>query len=149
MNETSENCRAPLLYQCKFNGNNRRRGERDLPNGPVVGSLPANAGGMVRSLVQEDPRCRRAAKPNPPVCHNPWSPHALGPLCCNCAPNKRSCCNKKPTHCNQEWPSLTATRESLHAATKTECSQDKWINKKKRKRKEKKKNIQEIWQTSS
>ena len=44
--------------------------------------------------------------------------------------NKRSHRNEKPPHHNEEWPPLTATRESPRAATKTQCSQ---------KRKEKKK----------
>ena len=30
---------------------------------------------------------------------------------------------EKPTHHNEEWPPLTTTRESPHAATKTQCSQ--------------------------
>ena len=35
----------------------------DFPGGSVVKNLPANAGDMVRSLVQEDPTCRGATKP--------------------------------------------------------------------------------------
>ena len=38
----------------------------DFPGGPVIKNLPANAGDMgsipVRSLMQEDPMCCRAAK---------------------------------------------------------------------------------------
>ena len=37
--------------------------------------------------------------------------------------NKRSHHNEKPEHCNEEQPPLAATRESLHAAMKTQCSQ--------------------------
>ena len=40
----------------------------DFPAGPVVGSLPANAG--VRSLLKEDSTCCRAIKP---VSHNYWA----------------------------------------------------------------------------
>jgi len=29
-------------------------------------------------------------------------------------------CDEKPPHCNEEWPSLAATSESLHSATKTQ-----------------------------
>ena len=69
-----------------------------------------------------------------PACHNYWSPCAtitearvpqllkparLEPV----LRNKRSHRNEKPTRRNEEKPPLTATRESLHAATKTQCSQ--------------------------
>ena len=37
--------------------------------------------------------------------------------------DKRSHRNEKPVHRNKEEPPLTATRESLCAATKTQCSQ--------------------------
>ena len=37
--------------------------------------------------------------------------------------NKRSHRSEKPEHRIQEWSSLTATRESLHTATKTQHSQ--------------------------
>ena len=37
--------------------------------------------------------------------------------------NKRSHCNEKPEHHSEERPPLTATRESLRAATKTQRSQ--------------------------
>ena len=39
--------------------------------------------------------------------------------------NKRSYSNETPAHCKKEWPPLTATRESLRPATKTQCSQKK------------------------
>ena len=34
-----------------------------FPGGAVVKNPPANAGDMVRTLVQEDPTCRGATKP--------------------------------------------------------------------------------------
>ena len=37
--------------------------------------------------------------------------------------NKRRHHNEKIVHCNKEWPLLATTRESLPAATKTQCSQ--------------------------
>ena len=37
--------------------------------------------------------------------------------------NRRSHCNEKPMYCNQEQPLLTATRESLWAATETQHNQ--------------------------
>ena len=36
--------------------------------------------------------------------------------------------NEKHAHRNEKWPPLTATRESLHAAMKTQLSQE-WISK--------------------
>ena len=59
-------------------------------------------GTWVRSLVREDPTCRRATKP---VCHNYWAcvaqllkPTHLEPVLCN----KRSHGNEKPAHRNEE-----------------------------------------------
>ena len=84
----------------------------------------------VRSLVREDPTCRGAVKP---VCHNYWAcePQLLSPRATTTearaararAPNKRSHCNEKPAHRNEESPLLATTRESLHAAAKTQRSQ--------------------------
>ena len=34
--------------------------------------------------------------------------------------SKRSHCNEKPMHCNEEQPRLATMRESLHIATKTQ-----------------------------
>ena len=86
-------------------------------------------------LVREDPTCCGATRP---VCHNYWAsalepashnywahvpqllkPARLEPVLCN----KRSHCDEKPAHHNEEWPPLAATRESLHSATKTQRSQ--------------------------
>ena len=47
----------------------------------------------------------------------------LEPTCLEPVPDKRSHCNKKPVYHNEEWPLLTAARESLCAATKTQHSQ--------------------------
>ena len=61
---------------------------------------------------------------------NPWSrksPHArasqlLKPKCLKpTLYNKRSHLSEKSGHHNEEWPPLTATRESLSAATETQC----------------------------
>ncbi|KAJ8790004.1 hypothetical protein J1605_004756 [Eschrichtius robustus] len=46
-------------------------------------------------------------------------PVCLEPMLCN----KRSHRNEKPVHRNEEEPRLTATRGSLHAATKTQHHQ--------------------------
>ena len=72
-----------------------------FPGGPVVKNPPANAGDMVRSLIWEDLTCRRATKP---VLH------------------KTSHSSERPTHYNEEWPPVSATRESPRAVTKTLCS---------------------------
>ena len=86
-------------------------------------------GTRVQSLVREDPTCHSGA--TEPVHHNYWA-CALEPASHNywslSTPepvllNKRSHCNEKPTHCNEEKPLLAATRESLHASTKTQGSQ--------------------------
>ena len=45
--------------------------------------------------------------------------------------NKKSQRNEKPAHHNEEQPPLSATRESLHAATKTQRSQKNKQTKKK------------------
>ena len=98
-------------------------------------------GTRVWAQVWEDPTCRGATEP---VRHNYWA-CALEPASYNywaCAPqllkhmrlepvlrNKRSHRNEKPAHRNKECPLLAATRESLHAATKTQRSQKNKINK--------------------
>ena len=91
-------------------------------------------GTWVRSLVQDDPTCRRATKPVhhnywawalEPVSHNSWDcvPQLLKPvhlelvLC-----NKISYRNEKPAHCNKEEPPLAKARESPCTATKTQRS---------------------------
>ena len=113
---------------------------------------PPVQGTRVRSLVREDPACCGATARAPqllspcattvePTRCNYWSPCALGPICRNywarvlqllkpvrlepMLRNKRSCRSEKPAHHNQEWPLLTATRESQCAAMKTQCSKNK------------------------
>ena len=88
-------------------------------------------GTRVWALVRKDPTCRGATKP---VCHNYWActlepvsdsywalmPQLLRPACLESVlHNKRSHCNEKPAHHNEEQPPLAASRESLHTATKT------------------------------
>ena len=85
----------------------------------------------VRSLVQEDPTCRGATKP---MCHNYWA-CALEPSSHNYwahAPQLLKPLHLEPVLCNEkppQWeahtpqPPLTATRESLHTAMKTQHSQ--------------------------
>ena len=85
-------------------------------------------GPRVQALVREYPTCLRATKP---VYHKYWA-CALEPVSHNywarmlqllksarlelVLRNKRNHSNKKTAHLNKEWPPLTATRESLHAA---------------------------------
>ena len=86
-------------------------------------------GTRVRTLVREDPTCCGATKPVrhsywacalEPASHNYWGhmPQLLKPVCLEpVLHNKRNHHNEKPTH--------AATRESLHAATKTQRSQNR------------------------
>ena len=60
---------------------------------------------------------RRGSKLNAPT----TKPRHLESVLCN----KRSFLNEKPGHHKEEQPLLTTTRESLHAATKTQCNQKK------------------------
>ena len=46
-------------------------------------------------------------------------PMRLEPVLCN----KRSHCNEKSEHCNKEESQFAATKESLSAATETQCNQ--------------------------
>ena len=51
-------------------------------------------------------------------------PQLLKPTCLEpVLLNERSHHNEKPAHCNEEYPPLAATRESPHAAMKTQRSQ--------------------------
>ena len=80
-------------------------------------------GTRVWSLVQEDSTHHRATKP---VSHNygAHTPRLLKPLYPEpMLHNKRSYCNEKPVHCNEEWAPPAATRENLCGATKTQCNQ--------------------------
>ena len=100
-------------------------------------------GTWVRALVWEDPTCRGATKPVrcnywacalEPTSHNYGAhvlqllkPTHLEPVLCN----ERGHHSENPTHHSEEWPLLATTRESPHAAAKTQCSQK--INKFKKK----------------
>ena len=89
--------------------------ERGFPGGTVVESLPANAGNTG---------------------FKPWSgriPHAadqLGPWATTTEParlepvlrNRRGRDSERPTHHDEEWPPLAATRESPRTETKTQHS---------------------------
>ena len=86
----------------------------NFPGDAVVKNLPANAGDMVRALVQENPTCRRATKhvrhnywawALEPVSHNYWArvPQLLKPV--RLEPvlrNKRNHRSEKPMHRNEE-----------------------------------------------
>ena len=96
-------------------------------------------GTRVQALVREDPTCCWATKPVrhnywtcalEPASHNYWArvpqllkPALLEPVLCK----KRSHRNEKPMHSKEEYPPLSATTESPHAATKTQHSQKKKI----------------------
>ena len=66
-------------------------------------------GTQVQSLVREDPTCHGAAK-------------ACVPRLLSLSSAARSHLSEKPEH-GEQTP-LTATRESLHAATKAQCTKN-------------------------
>ena len=72
-------------------------------------------GTQVRALVWEDPTCRRATRP---MSHTA-EPARLEPV----LRNKRGHDSERPAHRDEEWPPLTATRESPRTETKTQHSQ--------------------------
>ena len=115
--------------------------DRDFPGLQWLGIHLPMQGTQIWSLVWEDPTCRRAAKPVhhnnwacylEPTSHNYWAsmlqllkPALLEPV----LHNKRSHCNEKPTHRNEELAPLAATRESPCAATKIQHSQNIYMTK--------------------
>ena len=97
----------------------------------VVKNLPANAGDVGWSLIQEDPMCHWATKP---VCHIYWA-CALEPRSFNYwahvpelqkpvhprvhAPHERSRSNEKLVHCNYRVAPTCCNYRKVHAAVKT------------------------------
>ena len=76
-------------------------------------------GGRVRSLVWEDPTCRRATKP---ACHNYWSACTQRP----CSATRKATAMRSQRTAKKSSSCLPhTTRESRRAATKTQCSQKK------------------------
>ena len=95
-------------------------------------------GTWVRSLVWENSTCLGATKQ---VRHNSWAYllQLLKPACQEpLLYNVRSHHNETPTHCNEEQPLLSTTRESPCTAVKTQWSQKKNLLKKS-------KNIKVLW----
>ena len=91
----------------------------------------AMQGTWVQSLVWDDPSCHRGTNP---VHHNYWS---------LCALEAALLSMRSPYTTAREQPQLSKTRESLHAATKTQYSQNKknvslYLKKKKKKPEEQK-----------
>ena len=86
-----------------------RSGGKDFPGGTVDKGLPANAGDT-------------SSIPGLGKFHRLWCNQALVPqLLSLCSAKKRSHCNEKLTHHNEEWLLFAATRECLRVATKTQC----------------------------
>ena len=77
-------------------------------------------GTLVRSLVEEDPTCLRAAKPADRN-YRADSPRAATAEAR--APSARALQREKPAHRKEEQPLPAASRQSLHAAAKTHHSQ--------------------------
>ena len=82
-----------------FPGWGRECGEKqeDFPGGPGDKNLPAGDAG-----------CPCISTTEPMLC------------------NKRSHLNEKPVHCNEEWPLLVTTRESLCAAMRPSATKNKY-----------------------
>ena len=83
----------------------------DIPGGPVVKNLPANAGDVDLII-------------GPGRSHVPWDNEACAPQALTPASLEPSLCNKRShsntsVRCEEEEPLLAAVRESPHAATKT------------------------------
>ena len=77
--------------------------------GTVVENLPASAGDTGSS-----PGLGRSHMPRSNWAHEPTTePVCLEPVLCN----KRGHDSERPTHRDEEWPLLTATRESPHTET--------------------------------
>ena len=83
---------------------------------PIDGSLP---GSPVPGILQARTLEWAAIAFSNAWEHNCWSPHAPEPV----HHNERSHHNEKPAHRSEGKPPLTATRESLYAASKTQHSQ--------------------------
>ena len=81
----------------------------------MVKNPPANAGHGFKPWSGKIPHAAEQLSP----CATTTEPARLEPV----LHNKRSHCNEKPAHHNEGQPPLTATRESPHAAMKTQCSQ--------------------------
>ena len=100
-----------------------------FPGGAVVESPPANAGDTGSSPGpggSHVPRSSWACVTHLLSLHSrAREPQLLRPACLEpVLRNGRSHCSERPAHRNEEWPLLTATRESLCAAMKSSpCSQ--------------------------
>ena len=102
--------------------------ESGFPGGTVIKNPPANTGDTGSSPGPGRSHMSRSNETHEPqllsLCSRAHEPQLLKPV--RLEPvlrNKRSHCNKKPAHRNEEKPPLTTARESPRAATKTQCSQ--------------------------
>ena len=91
-------------------------GRGGFPGGAVVENLPANAG--ENGFEPWSGRVPHAAEQLGP-CATTTEPAHLEPV----LHNKRGRDSERPTHRNEEWPPLAATRESPRTETKTQHSQ--------------------------
>ena len=107
--------RSPL-----YSGLDNLNTSGDYPGGPVNKNLPANAGDVGSIPGPGRSAYHRATKP---LCHSP----------CACAlepqlPDERRHHSEKGLHHNWRLAPLAAAREKPHTATKTQHSQQKYIN---------------------
>ena len=81
----------------------------------------------VPSLAQKESTWCKTTKP---VCHNYWSPLTLEPMLCDEKPLQWEATAMRSLGTSPgEEPLLTVTRQSLSAATKPQCSQNKFFKK--------------------
>ena len=78
-------------------------------------------GAWFQSLIQEESTCHRATKP----CATTTEAHMPKA----CAPQQEKPLQKEACALQLRQPMLTATRESPHKATRTQCSLEKQNNK--------------------
>ena len=89
----------------------------------MIRNLPAHAGdkGLIPDPGQHMPQSSYTCATT--ACARAQEPQLLSPHSLESVLHKGSHCKAKPVHCNEEQSLLTASRESLHAAMKTQCSQ--------------------------
>ena len=90
---------------------------QDFPGGPLVGSLPANAGNTGSILAWNNSTCHAAAEPlchsdgtwaPERTCHNDWSLCAPRPVLSKIRSPHRAtrvataCCTREPVHSNED-----------------------------------------------
>ena len=98
----------------------------DFPGGSVVKNPPMSAGLIPGPGKFHMPYATKACVPQllKPKHPSTYMLQLLKPTCLEpVRHSKRSYHSEKPWHCNEEWPSLMATRESPATTMKTQHNQ--------------------------